>query len=119
MPVFGNSLAESNAMNDKYIARSGHIAYRVLGEETMVMSAVDSTLFNLNEVATVIWEAADGRVPLSEIVHRRVCAQFDVLPEVAFADALAFAEELARHGILDISDGPISPSKGTLRLLPR
>jgi len=98
-------------MNEKYIARRGQMAYRVLGEETIIMSATDSTLFNLNEVATVIWEAADGRVPLSEIVRRRVCVEFDVLPEVAFADALAFAEELAPHGILHISDEPISAAE--------
>jgi Coenzyme PQQ synthesis protein D (PqqD) len=98
-------------MNEKYIARSGQIAFRVLGEDTIIMSAADSTLFNLNEVATVIWESADGHVPLSEIVHRRVCVEFDVSPEVAFADALAFAEELARHGILHISDRPIPAVK--------
>jgi hypothetical protein len=94
-------------MNEEYIARSRQVAYRVLGEETIVMSATDSRLFNLSEVATVIWQAADGRTSLSEIVNRRVCAEFDVLPEVAYPDALAFAEELARHGILHISGQPI------------
>ncbi len=34
----------------------------------MIMSTVDSTFFTLNPVATVIWQAADGRTPLSEIV---------------------------------------------------
>ena len=29
----------------------------------MVMSAVDSTFFTLNPVATVVWQAADGRHP--------------------------------------------------------
>jgi hypothetical protein len=94
-------------MTEKFIARSSQVAYRVLGEETIVMSAADSRLFNLSEVATVIWQAADGRTSLSEIVNRRVCAEFDVLPEVAYPDALAFAEELARYGILHISDRPI------------
>ena len=46
-------------MSDKYISRSTAIAARVLGGEMMVMSAVDSTFFTLNEVATVIWQAAD------------------------------------------------------------
>ena len=55
-------------MSDRYIARSTQIAARVLGGEMMIMSAVDSTFFTLNEVATAVWQAADGRTPLSEIV---------------------------------------------------
>ena len=50
--------------NKRYVARSTAIAARVLGDETMVMSAVNSTLFTLDEVATVIWESADGATPL-------------------------------------------------------
>lgn len=94
-------------MNDPYIARSTAIAARMLGGEMMVMSAVDSTFFTLNEVATSIWQAADGRTPLSEIVRRAVCTQFDVDPEVACADAAHFVEELSKHGILLVSNSPI------------
>jgi hypothetical protein len=94
-------------MNDRYIARSTAIAARMLGGEMMVMSAVDSTFFTLNEVATSIWQAADGRIPLSEIVNRVVCAQFEVDPELARADAEHFVEELSKHGILLVSDSPI------------
>jgi len=50
---------------EKYIARSSAIAARLIGGEMMIMSAVDSTFFTLNEVATLIWQAADGRTPLS------------------------------------------------------
>ena len=47
----------------KYIAKSSAIASRLLGGEMMIMSAVDSTFFTLNPVATVVWQAADGRYP--------------------------------------------------------
>jgi hypothetical protein len=93
-------------MSEKYISRSTAIAARVLGGEMMVMSAVDSTFFTLNEVATVIWQAADGRTPLSAIVADRVCPQFEVEPEIANRDAEKFVEELSRHGILQVSDHP-------------
>ena len=56
-------------MAETYVARSSAIAARMLGGEMMIMSAVNSTFFTLNEVATVIWQAADGRTPLSEIVR--------------------------------------------------
>ncbi len=95
-------------MNEKYIVRSSAVASRVLDGEIVIMSALDSTLFSLSEVATIIWQAADGRTPLSEIVQRRVCTEFDVTPEAAYHDAEAFVDDLARHGILRVSNQPIS-----------
>ena len=74
------------------------------------MSTVDSTFFTLNPVATVIWQAADGRTPLSEIVTEHVCAEFDVDPETAHRDVERFVEELSRHGILLVSDHPFPES---------
>jgi len=53
-------------MNSVFVARSSDIACRKLADETIVMSVRDSTLFTLNESATVIWEAADGKTPLDE-----------------------------------------------------
>ena len=96
---------------ETYIARSTAIAARMLGGEMMVMSAVDSTFFTLNEVATVIWQAADGYTPLSEIVERRVCEQFEIEPDVAQRDAADFVSRLSEHGILLVSNQPIPESK--------
>ena len=91
-------------MAETYIARSTAIAARMLGGEMMIMSAVDSTFFTLNEVATVIWQAADGQTPLAEIVASRVCQEFEVLPENARRDAEQFVSELSQHGVLLVSD---------------
>lgn len=92
----------------QFVARSKEIAARRLGAETMIMSGRDSTLFTLNEVATVIWEAADGVTPLDVIVTQRVCAEFDVAPEEALRDADVLVEEMAGHGILTVSDAPFA-----------
>lgn len=97
-------------MADKYIMRSSAIAARILGGEMMIMSVRDSTFFTLDEVATAIWQAADGQTSISEIVARKVCAEFDVSLETAMRDAECLAEELAGHGILLISDQPIPES---------
>ena len=98
-------------MNSKlFVARSNAIAARVLGAETMVMSATNSTLFTLDEVATVIWESADGATPLEEIVANKICTQYDITPEIALKDAEGLVEELAEHGLLLLSDQPIAPS---------
>lgn len=97
-------------MSKKYIAKSTAIAARMLGGEMMIMSAVDSTFFTLNPVATAIWQAADGRTPLSEIVMTKVCEEFDVDPGTAERDAEQFVSELSQHGILLVSESPIIDS---------
>jgi coenzyme PQQ synthesis protein D (PqqD) len=97
-------------MTEIYIARSPAIASRMLGGEMMVMSAVDSTFFTLNSVASVIWQAADGHTPLSEIVARHVCNEFEIDPETALLDAERFVAELSTHGILLLSEHPFSNS---------
>jgi hypothetical protein len=88
-------------MSPFYIARTTEIAARVLDGEMMIMSARDSTLFTLNDVGTAIWQAADGKTPLDEIVERKVCAEFEI------EDAEKFVRELADHGILILSDQPL------------
>ena len=82
------------------------------------MSAANSSLFTLDEVATVIWKAADGVTPLDEIVTKKVCAQYDVSPEVALKDAKVLVEQLAEHGLLLLSEKPISPSSGSPQVNP-
>ena len=94
-----------------YIARTNQVAARTLGGEMMIMSAADSTLFSLNEVATAIWKAADGKTPLEEIVERVICTEFDTTPEQAMHDAEQFVRELSEHGILVLSDRPIPGSE--------
>jgi Coenzyme PQQ synthesis protein D (PqqD) len=95
-------------MSEVYVARSSAVASRVLDGEIVIMSATDSTLFSLSAVATVIWQAADGRTPLSEIVRSRICVEFDVAPDAAYRDAEAFVEDLAGHGLLLVSSHPIA-----------
>jgi len=95
-------------MSEKYIARSSAIAARMLGDEMIVMSALDSTLFTLNESAAALWNAADGATPLRELVERSICEGFEVDPATAYSDALELVEQLASQGILHVSDRPIA-----------
>jgi hypothetical protein len=97
-------------MAEKYILRSPAIAARMLGGEMMIMSVRDSTFFTFDQVATAIWQAADGQTPLSEIIAKKICAEFDVSLETAVRDAEDFTQELAGHGILMVSDQPIRSS---------
>jgi len=80
----------------------------------MVMSAADSTFFTLNEVATAIWQAADGCTPLSGIADK-ICQEFDVESNQARQDADQFVRELSLHGILLVSEQPITTSPEEVR----
>jgi hypothetical protein len=102
----------------RYVARSTQIAARAVGGEMMIMSAKDSTLFTLNETATAIWEAADGATPLDQIVDQKVCAAFEVAPSVAMSDAEDLVAELSSHGLLLVSDRPISSTGGAAKETP-
>ena len=99
------------ASTEMYLTQSTDIAARTLGDDTLIMSTLDSTIFMLNSVGTAIWNAADGATPLSRIVQEHVCPEFEVSEEQAFADAKEFVDELAKHGILLISDAPVSPKE--------
>ena len=79
----------------------------------MIMSGRDSTLFTLNDVATTIWEAADGRTTLAEIVKCAICSAFEIEPDVALHDAEILAKDLAGHGILVLSEEPIVSTPAT------
>ena len=102
-------------MSQLYIARSRDIAARVLDGEMMIMSARDSTLFNLNDLGTMIWQAADGVTSLEEIVKQRICVEYDVEPAEALKDADTFVRELADHGIMLLSDQPIAAPAAALK----
>jgi len=102
-------------MNATYIARGTKLAGRKLKNQMVIMTARDSVLSVLNEVGTLIWDAADGATPLEAIVERKVCAGYDVDRTEALKDAEEFVQDLASDGILIVSDQPIvsSPNKAS------
>ena len=91
----------------QYVARSTKVAARMVGDEMMIMSGGDSTLFALNGTAALLWAAADGVTPLEDIVERHVCARFDVDRPTAVRDAEEMLEQLAKHAIVLLADAPI------------
>ncbi len=101
-------MSQESGNKKRYVLRSRKVAARTLGDETMIMSAVDSSLFTLNDTASAIWNAADGVTPLDQIVEQRVCAEFEVAPAEALRDAEELVNNLAQHGIVVVSDSPIS-----------
>jgi hypothetical protein len=93
-----------------YAARARDVAARMIGGEMMVMSGRDSSLFSLNATASALWQAIDGRTPLSSLVASTLCREFDVDEGEALRDAEEILRELAGHGIVVVSDAPIVES---------
>jgi len=92
-------------MAERYLAQDPRAAWRVYDGEAVIISPDDSTLHTLNAVGTLIWEAADGKTTLGAIVGR-ICDEFEVEPEPAERDAMAFIEGLRQRGLLVVSDAP-------------
>ena len=93
-------------MKQLFIAREERLAARRVAGEMVILSADDSSLYVLNELGALLWEAADGATPLGEIVRRVVCAEYDVDQETGLRDAESFVRELAEHGVLRIGETP-------------
>ena len=93
-------------MKDPYIARATRLGTCTLAGEAIIVTPSDSRVYNLNPVATFIWEAADGQSRVSEIVQRRICREFEVDPATAMADAMRFIEDFCGKGLLRESETP-------------
>jgi hypothetical protein len=101
----------------RYVARAANVAARMIGGEMMIMSGRDSSLFSLNETASVLWQSADGMTTLDQIALA-LCRDFEVDREEALRDLQVVAEALAGHGILLLSDAPISDAVPVTKVSP-
>jgi hypothetical protein len=87
-------------MNDLIVARATRVAARKVAGEMVILSADDSSLYVLNGIGTAVWEAVDGRTPLSAIVNEVVCREYEVDRESALRDVHEFVAGLMSHGVL-------------------
>lgn len=92
-------------MPERYPQKNSETAWRVYDGQAVILFPDDSSLNTLNTVGTLIWEAADGRTPLSAIVAR-ICGEFEVGTARAEDDARTFVDELCRRGLLTAAELP-------------
>jgi hypothetical protein len=97
-------------MPDRYPAQNPRAAWRVYDGEAVIVSPEDSTLHSLNEVGTVIWEAADGRTSEAAIATR-LCDRFEVDAATAARDVAAFIDALTLRGLLTVGEAPAPPER--------
>jgi len=93
-------------MNEIVVTRGERLAARRVAGEMVILSADDSSLYVLNELGALLWEAADGRSTLRQIVETVVCPEFEIDADTAIGDALDFLQQLEAFGIVSLSVSP-------------
>ena len=81
------------------------IVARKIGEEFILVpirqrAGEVESIYTLNEVAACVWELIDGQRRASDI-RDTIVAEFEVGPEEAEADVLAFLAQLAQVGAVN------------------
>ena len=76
--------------------------WRIIDQETVIISKDGKFLHRLNEVGTEIWKLADGSFTTDEIISH-VLSEFDVSMQIARQDVLKFIEDLSQLGLLELS----------------
>lgn len=99
------SEAKEGIMLDKYPVRSDSTAHRTIDGVALVVDAAEGKLRTLNKVGTFIWEQANGKLTLSEIVDL-VCQEFDVDYPQAALDAEVFVQDLESKNMLVLANNP-------------
>ncbi len=85
------------------VHQASRIASRVIDGQAVVIVMDAQRLHTLNEVGTFVWNQAEERVRLGDIAER-VSAEYEVTPEQAMSDVLAFTDELVRLGAFEVVD---------------
>jgi len=97
-------MAERPEMADRFRKKGEYVA-RVIAGETIVVPIRGQvgdleSIYNLNEVGSVIWELIDGQTPVSRMIDA-VCLQFDITSEQAEEDTLNFLKGLEAAGVVE------------------
>lgn len=88
---------------DQVVSRDESTASRVLGDEAVVLTPLDSKIHSLNETGTRIWELLADKPTVGEIIAQ-IHREFKVDEEQAKEDVIAFLEELAEKGMIKLSE---------------
>jgi hypothetical protein len=76
---------------------------QVFGDEAVVLSLASEQYFSFDDVATRMWQVLADAGSVTETVGR-LLGEYEVDHDVLQRDVVAFVEELARHGLIEVSD---------------
>lgn len=85
------------------LTKNPNAAYRVYDGQATVVMPDRAEVKVVNEVGSVIWDKIDGRRTVGQIVEsalESVLEGYDVTPDEARRDILAFLGDLREHGMV-------------------
>jgi len=86
------------------LKKNPNAAYRVYDGQATVVMPDRAEVKVVNEVGSLIWEKIDGRRTVAQVVEsalESIVKDFEVAPDEARRDALAFIGDLCDHGMVD------------------
>lgn len=86
------------------LKKNPNAAYRVYDGQATVVMPDRAEVKVVNEVGSLIWEKIDGRRTVGQVVEsalESILKDFEVAPDEARQDALAFIGDLYDHGMVD------------------
>lgn len=92
---------------DRYIVREEGLAWRVLGDQAVVINPRDNMLYPLNTVGTRLWELADGSRTLAEITAM-LFDEFEVERQVLETDIQELVSQMVGKLLIRVSAEAVS-----------
>ena len=87
-------------MLEQYIVQNDNLSSRIIDNEVIILTE-DGHLHVLNEIASLIWQNADGKTKVSEITEK-IRKEYEVDLETAKQDAIGFIKELKMKNLVTI-----------------
>lgn len=84
---------------DSIPKRSPLVVSRLLDEEAVLVHPVQGKVRVLNQVGARVWDLADGRRTLDDIVQM-IASEYTVDSSRVQADVVVFCEDLVQRGVL-------------------
>jgi hypothetical protein len=94
-------------IRDRSFDKDGNVVTREIAGETIIVPIRNNvgdlnSIFTLNEMGTAVWYHIDGQTRITDLVDA-ICAEYDVEPEQAEHDTVAFLGELEQAGLIRIA----------------
>jgi len=88
----------------KCFAKKGDCVSREIAGETLIVPVRShggdvNAIYTVNELGSMIWKLVDGQTNVGKIVEA-ICNTYDVAPEKAREDAIAFLHSLEGAGLV-------------------
>lgn len=89
-----------------YIIRNKEMLWRTVEEEVFIINADGQNIHVLNKTASYIWELAEKKIPICDIV-KSIYDRFDIDEETARADTVELVSQMLNKNIIALSDKPL------------